>query len=64
MFIPGDNDIPLSTLELLFCNAKPQIQKLFDTVNVLPKDRVFTSLEEADLFFYKIMNEEIEKKKV
>ena len=46
---------------LLFCHLKPQIEKLFDVVKVLPKENQFKSIEEADLFFYAIMNKEIKK---
>lgn len=45
----------------LFCNLKPQIKKLFDVVKVLPKDSIFTSVDEADKYFYSIMNQEIRK---
>ena len=47
--------------ELLFCNLKPQIQRLFEIVKALPKETIFTSLEEADQYFYKEMNEVIDK---
>ena len=49
--------------DLLFCNPKPQIRKLFETVKVLPKESIFKSLEEADFFFYSIMDQEIERRK-
>ncbi len=49
--------------ELLFCNLKPQIQRLFEIVKALPKESLFESVEEADRYFYKIMNEEIERQK-
>ncbi len=47
--------------DLLFCNLKPQIKRLFEIVNALPQETLFKSVEEADIYFYKIMNEEIEK---
>lgn len=47
--------------ELLFCNLKPQIAKLFEVVKALPKESVFRTVEEADKYFYSIMNEEIKK---
>ena len=47
--------------ELLFCNLKPQIKRLFDIVKALPSATIFESYEEADRYFYKMMNEEIEK---
>ena len=46
---------------LLFCHLKPQIERLFDVVKVLPKENQFKSIEEADRFFYAVMNKEIEK---
>ena len=49
--------------ELLFCNLKPQIKRLFEIVKALPKESLFESVEEADRYFYKIMNEEIERQK-
>ena len=49
--------------ELLFCNLKPQIKRLFEIVKALPKDNVFADVEEADRYFYKMMEEEIEKEK-
>jgi len=49
--------------EIVFCHAQPQITKLFQTVKFLPKESVFTSLEEADRYFYGIMNAEIEKQR-
>ncbi len=48
--------------ELLFCNLKPQISKLFEIVKALPKETVFRSVEEADKYFYSIMNEEIRRR--
>ena len=47
--------------ELLFRNLKPQISKLFEIVKALPKESVFKSIEEADKYFYGVMNEEIRK---
>ncbi len=49
--------------ELLFCNLKPQIKRLFDIVKALPKESLFESVEEADRYFYKIMNDEIDKQR-
>jgi anti-sigma B factor antagonist len=47
--------------ELLFCNLKPQIKRLFEIVNALPKETLFKDNEEADAYLYKMMNEEIER---
>ena len=47
--------------ELLFCNLKPQIVRLFEIVNALPKETLFKNLEEADAYFYKMMNKKIEE---
>ncbi|HTL69909.1 MAG TPA: STAS domain-containing protein [Candidatus Eisenbacteria bacterium] len=49
--------------ELYFCNLKPQIAKLFEVVKALPKETLFQSNEEADQYFYKIMNDEINRQK-
>ncbi len=49
--------------ELYFCNLKPQIKRLFEIVKALPKETLFTSYEEADRYFYKVMNDEIERRK-
>ena len=46
---------------LLFCEMKPQIEKLFEVVKALPKDTIFSSFEEADKYFYEIMNREIKR---
>ncbi len=47
--------------DLLFCNLKPQIKRLFEVVNALPTESMFKSHEEADAYLYKIMNEAIQK---
>ena len=49
--------------DLLFCNIKPQIRKLFEIVKALPDATLFENIAEADHYFYKIMNETIEKEK-
>ena len=49
--------------DLLFVHLKPQITKLFQVVNALPKESVFATMEEADRYFYAIMNEEIRKRR-
>ena len=49
--------------DLMFCNLKPQISKLFEIVKALPKENIFTSIKEADAYFYKIMNDEIARQK-
>ena len=46
---------------LVFCHLKPQIVKLFEIVKALPKEGVFKDMDEADRYFYSIMNEEIRK---
>jgi anti-sigma B factor antagonist len=48
--------------ELLFSNLKPQIVRLFEIVNALPKETLFKNTEEADAYLYKMMNLEREKK--
>lgn len=47
--------------ELLFCNLKPQIAKLFEIVKTLPRETVFHSIEEADAYFLKVMEDERRK---
>ena len=47
--------------DLLFCNLKPQIKRLFEIVNALPKETLFKDVEEADAYFYRMMNDAIEK---
>ncbi len=47
--------------QVLFCNLKPQIQKVFDVMKMVSKKSVFKSLEEADQFLYRMMDEEIRK---
>lgn len=42
--------------DILFSNVKPQIKRLFEIVNALPKETVFESTEEADAYLYKMMN--------
>jgi anti-sigma B factor antagonist len=49
--------------DLLFAHLKPQIAKLFQVVNALPKESVFATIEEADRYFYAIMNKEIRRRK-
>ena len=46
---------------LLFCEVKPQIEKLFEVVKTLPTETLFSSFEEADKYFYEIMNREIKR---
>lgn len=48
--------------DLFFCNIKPQIRKLFEMVKALPDATLFENAEDADRYFYRIMNEEIEKR--
>ena len=48
---------------LIFSNLKPQIKRLFDIVKALPAETLFQNAAEADAYFYKMMNEEIEKEK-
>jgi anti-anti-sigma factor len=47
--------------ELLFCNLKPQIKRLFEVVNALPKETLFKSVEEADAYLYKMMNKKLDE---
>jgi len=47
--------------ELLFCHLQPQIRKLFDIVKALPPETIFENTEEADRYFYRMMDEEIDE---
>jgi anti-anti-sigma factor len=44
--------------QLLFCNLKPQIKKLFEIVNALPSETLFKSAEEADTYLWKMINQD------
>ena len=44
--------------DLIFSNLKPQIVKLFEIVNALPKETVFQSNEEADAYLYKMIHKD------
>ena len=46
--------------DLLFCNLKPQIKRIFEIVNALPKETLFKNAEEADAYLYKMMTRNIE----
>ncbi len=47
--------------ELLFTGLQPQIKKLFEIVKALPRETLFVSADEADKYFYQMMNEEIDR---
>ena len=49
--------------DLLFCNLKAQIRRLFEIVKALPQESLFQSVEEADRYFYDMMNRVIEAEK-
>ena len=49
--------------ELLFCNLKPQIVRLFEIVNALPKEALFKSADEADAYLYRMMNKPADENK-
>lgn len=44
--------------DLVFSNLKPQIVRLFEIVNALPKETVFQSNEEADAYLYKMIHKD------
>ena len=46
--------------DLLFVNIKPQIKRIFEIVNALPKETLFKTTEEADAYLYRMMNKEKE----
>ena len=47
--------------DLLFCNLKPPIKRLFEIVNALPAETLFKNAEEADAYLYRMMNRETDK---
>ena len=47
--------------DLLFINIKPQIKRIFEIVNALPKETLFKTTEEADAYLYRMMNKEKER---
>ena len=47
--------------DLIFCNLKPQIKRLFEIVNALPKETLFKDAAEADAYLYRMMNKAIDK---
>ena len=47
--------------DLLFCNLKPAIKRLFEIVNALPAETLFKNSEEADAYLYRMMNKETEE---
>lgn len=49
--------------DLLFCNIKPQVKRIFEIVNALPPETLFQSTQEADEYLYKMMQKEIDKEK-
>ncbi len=46
--------------DVSFSNLKPQIKRLFEIVNALPKETLFSSTEEADAYLYRMMNKDLE----
>ena len=46
--------------ELLFCNMKPPIVRLFEIVNALPKETLFKDADEADAYLYRMINKGID----
>lgn len=47
--------------DLLFCNLKPQIKRLFEIVKALPTETLFKNREEADEYLYNMMNRAIDE---
>jgi len=43
-------------------NLQPQIAKVFEIANVLPKEEIFTSVEEADRYYDAIQRKELAKR--
>lgn len=55
------NFLKKQNAELLFCDLKPQIKKLFEVMKVLPSQNIFHSTEEADAYLLNIVKEELKK---
>ena len=49
--------------KLVMTNLQPQIAKVIEIANALPKSSVFSSVEEADRYFATMQRAEIEKQK-
>jgi anti-sigma B factor antagonist len=47
--------------DLYFLNVQPKIKKLFEIVKALPAETLFESYEEADKYFYRMLNDGKEK---
>ena len=47
--------------DLLFCNLRPQIVRLFEIVNALPKETLFKDAEEADAYLYRMTHEKLNR---
>ena len=47
--------------DLLFCNLKPQIVRLFEIVNALPKETLFKDADEADAYLYRMTHEKLNR---
>jgi len=46
---------------LVFINPQPQIRRVFDIVSAMPREAIFSSIQEADDFFDMVQKKEIEK---
>ncbi len=47
--------------KVLTTNLQPQIAKVFEIVAALPKEAIFSSVEEADRYFATMQRQELEK---
>ena len=63
VFFNANKIISKNGASLIFSNLKPQIKRLFEIVKALPPEILFENAAEADAYFYKMMNEEIERQK-
>jgi len=48
---------------LVMVNLQPQIAKIFDIANALPKESIFASVEEADQYFDIMQRKELDRQK-
>ena len=53
--------IDKSNGKVITVNLQPQIRKVFDLVNILPKTDIFDSIESADMFLDAVQRKELNK---
>ena len=61
VFFNANKALAKNNGSLIFSNLKPQIKHLFAIVKALPPEILFESAAEADAYFYKMMNKDIDR---